>query len=368
MNARLPAKRGGEIGPVKRGGEITGLVYSSDSEPGIRRVRRRHGFEYRYPTGDLVRSRSILHRISALTIPPAWETVWICPDPRGHIQATGRDARGRKQFRYHDLWTAQRDESKFSRIIGFCQALPRIRRRVAKDLRTPGLSQEKVVAAIVRLLETTLIRVGNEEYAKENRSFGLTTLRDRHAEVRGRSIRLTFRGKSGRDIETEVTDRRAARVVKQCQELPGQLLFVYLDEKGKRRPVSSEDVNAYLRDASGADFTAKDFRTWAGTVLAAVALRKAGTFESEAEAKHNVVAAIDRVARRLGNTRAVCRHSYVHPAVIESYLEGSLEKAMQSERRLEHGPIRSGVEADVVALLRRRLREQAKHRTRSRAA
>jgi DNA topoisomerase-1 len=343
-------------------------VYSSDSEPGIRRVRRRHGFEYRYPTRDLVRSRAILHRISGLTIPPAWETVWICPDPRGHIQATGRDARGRKQFRYHALWTEQRDESKFSRLIGFCQALPKIRRRVARDLRSPGLSEEKVVAAVVRLLETTLIRVGNEEYAKENRSFGLTTLRDRHAEVHGRSIRLTFRGKSGRDIDAEVTDRRAARVVKQCQELPGQLLFVYMDHNGKRRLVSSEDVNAYLRDASGADYTAKDFRTWAGTVLAAVALRKADTFESEAEAKHNVVRAIDRVARRLGNTRAVARHSYVHPAVIESYLDGSFEKAMRSGRRLEPGSVRGEVEADVLALLRQKLREHSKRRSRSKAA
>jgi DNA topoisomerase-1 len=345
-----------------------GLVYSSDSEPGIRRVRRRHGFEYRHSSGDPVRSRAILNRISALAIPPAWETVWICPDAGGHLQATGRDARGRKQFRYHDLWTEQRDESKFSRLIGFCQALPKIRRRVARDLRAPGLSEEKVVAAIVRLLETTLIRVGNEEYAKENRSFGLTTLRDRHAEVRGTSIRLTFRGKSGRDVETEVTDRRAARVVRQCQELPGQLLFVYLDQNGKRRPVSSEDVNGYLRDACGADYTAKDFRTWAGTVLAAVALRKADIFESEAEAKHNVVAAIDRVARRLGNTRAVCRHSYVHPVVIESYLDGSIEKAMSSETRREKGPIRSGIEADVLALLRQKLRSQVKHRPRIRAA
>lgn len=294
--------------------------------------------------------------------------MWICPDPRGHIQATGRDARGRKQFCYHALWTEQRDESKFSRLIGFCQVLPRIRRRVARDLRAPGLSEEKVIAAIVRLLETTLIRVGNEEYAKENRSFGLTTLRDRHAEVRGKSIRLTFRGKSGRDVETEVTDRRAARVVKQCQELPGQLLFVYIDENGKRRPVSSEDVNAYLRDACGADYTAKDFRTWAGTVVAAIALRKAGAFESEAEAKHNVVGAIDRAARRLGNTRAVCRHSYVHPAVIESYLDGSMEKAMGSDTRPEQRPARSGIEADVLALLRRKLRTKAKHGTRAEAA
>jgi len=331
-------------------------------------VRRRHGFEYRNATGDLIHSRAILHRISALAIPPAWETVWICPDARGHLQATGRDARGRKQFRYHDLWTEQRDEVKYARLIGFCKVLPKIRRRVARDLRAPGLSEDKVIAAIVRLLGTTLIRVGNEEYAKENRSFGLTTLRDRHAEVHGASIRLTFRGKSGRDIDAEVTDRRVARVVKQCQDLPGQVLFTYIDENGHRRPVSSEDVNRYLRDACGADYTAKDFRTWAGTVLAAVALSKADTFESEAEAKHNVVAAIDRVARRLGNTRAVCRRSYVHPAVIESYLDGSFEKAMRSERRHDLGSSRTGIEADVLALLKQKLRTQTRRGPRRKAA
>lgn len=346
------------------------LVYSLDSQPGIRRVRRGGGFVYHHASGDPVRSRSTLNRISALAVPPAWKDVWICPDPCGHIQATGRDARGRKQFCYHSLWTEQRDEDKFSRLIGFCKALPRIRRRVARDLRSPGLSEDKVIAAIVRLLEVTLIRVGNEEYAKENRSFGLTTLRDRHARVRGRSIRLTFRGKSGRDVEAEVTDRRVARVVKQCQDLPGQVLFTFVDEDGHRRPVSSQDVNRYLRETCGADYSAKDFRTWAGTVLAAVALREAGTFESEAEAKHNVVGAIERVARRLRNTRAVCRRSYVHPAVIDSYLDGSLEKSIlpTSERLLERGRITSGVEADVLTLLRQKLRSQAKRRPRVVAA
>lgn len=318
----------------------SGLTYSSDAEPGITRARRGRGFEYRRPNGSLVRDVSTLRRIASLVIPPAWADVWINPNPRGHLQATGRDARRRKQSVYHPQWTALRDADKFAHLVGFCRALPRIRRRVARDLRTRGLSQQKVVAAIVRLLETTFIRVGNEEYASENKSFGLTTLRDRHAKVRGGTIRLAFRGKSGKDVEAEVTDPRVARVVKKCQDLPGQLLFGYVDESGERRTVSSEDVNDYLRETSGADFTAKDFRTWGGTVLAAVSLRALEGFESEAEAKRNVVAAIDNVARRLGNTRAVSRRSYVHPAVIDSYLE----------RKLEADP---SVETAVLKVIRR---------------
>jgi DNA topoisomerase-1 len=232
--------------------------------------------------------------------------------------------------------------------------LPRIRRRVARDLRKPGLSQEKVVATIVRLLETTFIRIGNEEYVSENGSFGLTTLRDRHAEVRGHTIRLSFRGKSGKDVEAEVTDRRVASVVKRCQDLPGQLLFGYVDETGERRTVSSEDVNTYLRETTGADYTAKDFRTWGGTVLAAVALRALEGFESEAEAKHNVATAIDNVARRLGNTRAVSRRSYVHPAVIDSYLDNRLEEALtrRADRLLDGAPATPSVEAAVLKLIR----------------
>jgi len=297
-----------------------------------------------------------MRRLAGLAVPPAWTDVWINPNPRGHLQATGRDARRRKQFRYHPRWTAERDADKFSHLVGFCRALPRIRRRVAKDLRAPGLSQEKVVAAIVRLLEATFIRIGNEEYASQNGSFGLTTLRSRHAVVRGGTIRLSFRGKGGKEVEAEVTDPRVARVVKRCQELPGQVLFGYVDENGERRTVSSEDVNDYLRESTGADYTAKDFRTWGGTVLAAVSLRALEGFESEAEAKRNVVVAIDRVARRLGNTRAVSRRSYVHPAVIDSYLDHKLAEALtrRTDRRQERAAATPSVEAAVLKLIGRR--------------
>ena len=271
-----------------------------------------------------MRDGATLDRIRSLAIPPAWTEVWICANPRGHLQATGRDAKGRKQFRYHPRWTALRDADKYSRLIAFCGALPKIRRRVSRDLRKPGLTHEKVVATIVRLMESTFIRVGNAEYAKQNGSYGLTTLRDKHAKVRGSTVRLMFRGKSGKEVEAAVTDRRVARVIKECQELPGQELFAYVDDSGERRTVSSQDVNDYLRETTGENITAKDFRTWAGTVLAAAALRELEGFESESEARRNVIAAIDRVARRLGNTRAVCRRSYVHPAVLDSYVAGSL--------------------------------------------
>ena len=297
-----------------------------------------------------------MRRLAGLAVPPAWTDVWINPNPRGHLQATGRDARRRKQFRYHPRWTAERDADKFSHLAGFCRVLPRIRRRVARDLRAPGLSQQKVVAAIVRLLEATFIRIGNEEYASQNGSFGLTTLRSRHAIVRGSTIRLSFRGKGGKEVEAEVTDPRVARVVKRCQELPGQVLFGYVDENGERRTVSSEDVNDYLRESAGADYTAKDFRTWGGTVLAAVSLHALEGFESEAEAKRNVVVAIDRVARRLGNTRAVSRRSYVHPAVIDSYLDHKLAEALtrRTDRRQEGAAATPSVEAAVLKLIRRR--------------
>ena len=298
--------------------------------------------------------------------PPAWEQVWICASPRGHLQATGRDAKGRKQFRYHPRWTALRDANKFSRLIGFCGVLPKIRRRAARDLRRPGLDQEKVIATIIKLMEMTLIRVGNEEYARQNRSYGLTTLRDRHVKVRGGTMRLMFRGKSGKDVEAEVTDRRVVRVIKQCQDLPGQELFAYKDENGVRRTVSSQDVNDYMRETTGEDYTAKDFRTWAGTVLAAVALSELEGFQSESEAKHNVVAAIDRVAGRLGNTRAVCRRSYVHPAVLDSYMDGSLGKRLvrRAEKLLDESAVTPSDESAVLSLLRSRLRRE----TRAKAA
>jgi DNA topoisomerase I len=322
-----------------------GLVYSTDDEPGIRRRRRAKRFTYTGPDGKLIRDPAALERIRSLAIPPAWEDVWISTRARGHLQATGRDARGRKQHRYHPRWREERDANKFDRIAGFGRILPRIRRRVTRDLRRTGLPKEKVVATIVRLLETTFIRIGNEEYARQNNSFGLTTLRGRHVDVKGATVRFLFKGKSGVEVALGVTDRRVARVIKSCEELPGQNLFQYIDDDAQRRTVTSDDVNEYLREASGADYTAKDFRTWAATVLALGALREAAGFESESEAQKNVVSAIDDVARRLGHTRAVCRRSYVHPAVIERYAGGRLA-------------IAPGVsdEAAVLALLRPRAR------------
>jgi DNA topoisomerase I len=329
-----------------------GLVYSTDDEPGIRRRRRGKSFEYIGPDGKQIRDRDVLDRIRSLVIPPAWDSVWISTRPRGHLQATGRDARGRKQHRYHQRWRKERDANKFERMAGFGAALPRIRRRVAKDLRRPGLPMEKVVATIVRLLETTYIRVGNEEYARQNNSFGLTTLRNRHVDVKGSTVRFLFKGKSGIEVALGVTDRRVARVVKRCEELPGQNLFQYIDADGQRRTVTSDDVNAYLREASGADYTAKDFRTWAGTVLAACALRDVEDFESDTEAKKKVVEAIDGVARKLGHTRAVCRRSYIHPAVIDTFLQGRLQSALSLA--IASRPSRLNAdESAVLSLLRR---------------
>lgn len=318
-----------------------GLTYTTDAQPGIRRVRRGRRFEYLGPDGKAIRDGVTLDRIRSLAVPPAWEHVWISTRPRGHLQATGRDARGRKQHRYHPRWREVRDANKFDRMGGFAKVLPRIRRRVARDLRRDGLPKEKVVATIVRLLETTYARVGNEEYAQQNHSFGLTTLRDRHVEVSGSSARFLFKGKSGREVRLAITDRRVASVIKRCEDLPGQNLFQYIDSDGDRRTVTSDDVNGYLRDATGQDYTAKDFRTWAGTMLAARALHEVGGFESEAEAKRSVIAAIDRVAQKLGHTRAVCRRSYIHPAVIDGFIK----------RRLDAPNFKSD-EASVASLLR----------------
>ena len=286
--------------------------------------------------------------------------MWITTHPRGHLQATGRDARGRKQHRYHPRWRETRDADKFDRMAEFAHVLPKIRTRVARDLRRPGLPREKVIATIVRLLETTFARIGNEEYARQNHSFGLTTLRDRHVDVRGATVRFLFPGKSGREVSVGITDRRVASVIKRCEELPGQMLFQYVDEAGERRSVTSDDVNQYLRDVTGGDFTAKDFRTWAATVLAACALREVASFESETEAKRSVLAAIDQVAAKLGHTRAVCRRSYVHPGIIETFMEGSLESglniALAKPRSLRAD------EAAVLALLRRIARRKVRGR------
>jgi DNA topoisomerase I len=304
-----------------------GLRYVSDEMPGIRRRRSGKGWTYLDPVGKPITDPEERVRINSLAIPPAWTDVWICPRPNGHIQATGRDARGRKQYRYHPDWRAVRDETKFGRMIAFAEALPAIRERVDRDLSLRGMPREKVLAAVVRLLETTLIRVGNDEYARANDSYGLTTLRTDHVDVDGSTIHFRFRGKSGVPHDVGVRDRRLARIVERCQDLPGEELFEYLDEEGQPRPVSSDDVNDYLREATGQDFTAKDFRTWGGTVLALFALRRMGGAGGVTEAKKNVVEAVKQVAKALRNRPATCRKFYIHPAVLESYLAGDLEEA-----------------------------------------
>jgi DNA topoisomerase-1 len=299
------------------------LLHVSDSGPGIRR-RTGKRFGYVDVEGRAIRDARILGRIKALAIPPAWTDVWICPSPRGHIQATGRDAKGRKQYRYHPRWREVRDETKYGRLRAFGQELPRLRRRVEEDLARPGLPREKVLASVVRLLETTLIRVGNEEYARHNESYGLTTLRDDHVEIVGSEVTFSFRGKSGKEHTVGVRDRKLAAIVKRCRDLPGQDLFQYRDADGRQHVVGSADVNVYLREVMGQEFTAKDFRTWAGTVFAAEELTRCEPAATEVDRRRNVAAAIQAVAERLGNTPAICRRCYVHPVVVESYLDGSL--------------------------------------------
>jgi DNA topoisomerase-1 len=308
--------------------ESAGLRYVSDTMPGIRRKRAGKGFTYLSPSGQAIRDERTLARIRSLAIPPAYADVWICPDANGHIQATGRDARGRKQYRYHPRWREVRDETKFGRMLAFSEVLPTIRSKVESDLARPGLPREKVLAAVIRLLECTGIRVGNDEYAKANRSFGLTTLRDQHVEISGSKLRFQFRGKSGKTHDVELSDRRLARIVQRCQALPGEELFQYVDDDGSRQTIGSGDVNEYLRQISGQDFTAKDFRTWSGTILAVSALHELGPTENERTAKATILKAIDRVAEQLNNTRSVCRKYYVHPAVFENYTAGSLLEAL----------------------------------------
>jgi len=306
-----------------------GLRYANDERPGITRVRAGHGFRYVGTDGKTISDASELRRIKRLAVPPAWTDVWICPDPRGHLQATGRDAKRRKQYRYHERFREVRDENKYARMVDFAKALPKIRARVAADLAAPQLTREKIVATIVRLLEQTLIRVGNEEYARENRHFGLTTLRDRHVAVRGETVRFRFVGKSGAAHDVDLRDARVARIVRRLQDLPGQELFQYVDETGDVKRVTSDEVNEYLRTIAGQDFTAKDFRTWAGTVLVAQALLECEPVENVRYARKNVTAAVAQVADRLGNTPAVCRKAYVHPAIVDAYIEGDLHRAMR---------------------------------------
>jgi DNA topoisomerase-1 len=326
-----------------------GLRYTTDHDPGIRRVRRGGGFAYVGPDGRAIADRDVLARIRSLVIPPAYKDVWICPHENGHLQATGRDARGRKQYRYHPRWRTQRDATKFERMLEFGRVLPRIRRRVARDLRQPGLPREKVIATIVRLLEGTLVRVGNEEYVRHNGSFGLTTLRNRHAEVKGGIVQLEFRGKRGVMHRVALEDRAVARIVSHCLDIPGQELFQYIDEGGERRRIDSADVNDYLREASGGPFTAKDFRTWFATVHA-VELLCSRTSTTEREARRLIVETVATVSQRLGNTPAICRKCYIHPAVFTAFSEGTLSgtKGMSPPRLLREllsprRPLRSHV-------------------------
>jgi len=303
-----------------------GLRYVYDTRPGIARHRTRTGFTYRTPEGRVLRDKVILARIKSLVIPPAWESVWICPLPNGHLQATGRDARGRKQSRYHPLWRQARDQSKYEHMLHFGATLPTIRQRVEQHLALPGLPREKVLATIVRLLETTFIRIGNEAYARENNSFGLTTLRRRHVDIKGSRLTFKFKGKSGVEHTINLTDRRLARIVKTCRDTPGYELFEYLDDDGNPRSIDSTDVNAYLNSITDPDahFTAKDFRTWAGTVLAAMTLRDFAPCDTQTQLKKNLVDAVKAVAQRLGNTPSVCRKCYIHPAVLEAYTTGAM--------------------------------------------
>jgi DNA topoisomerase I len=315
--------------------EEAGLRYVSDEQPGYTRKRRGKSFQYFDTEGKLIRDEARLLRIRRLAIPPAYRQVWICPLPNGHIQATGRDDRGRKQYRYHERWRSIRDENKYDRILVFAAALPKIRRRLQADVRLTALKREKVLATVVQLLQRTFIRVGNQEYARQNKSFGLTTMKDHHVKVRGMKLRFRFRGKGGVQHEVDVSDRRIAKTVRKLQDLPGQHLFQYFDDDSRFCDVTSQDVNDYLREITGEDFTAKDFRTWAGTVLTAMALNAQGEFASKKEATMSIKNAIAAAAKLLGNTPTICRKCYVHPVVLESYLSGHLIEGLKIDEAEE---------------------------------
>ncbi|MFC4254422.1 DNA topoisomerase IB [Croceibacterium xixiisoli] len=334
--------------------EDAGLRYMGDDGPGITRRKQGKGFCYRDAKGAVIRDEKVLARIRSLVIPPAWQDVWICPRANGHIQATGRDLRGRKQYRYHPKFREIRDSNKFDHMIEFATALPAIRARIDADLSRRGLPRDKVLATIVRLLETTMIRVGNVDYAKQNQSYGLTTLKDKHVSISGGELRFQFKGKSGKEWRLRIHDRRIARIVKASQDLPGQQLFQYIDADGDRREVCSDDINAYLKQISAADFTTKHFRTWNGTVLAAAALAQCDPAESEAAAKRAIRQVVEGVAQRLGNTPAVCRKCYIHPDVFDSYAQGAL--TLPRSRRAGF----SAEEAGVLVWLKNRSAERAK--------
>ncbi len=318
------------------------LHYVEDTQAGLSRKILRGKFVYFDAQGQRIKDEAEIKRINALVIPPAYTDVWICADPQGHLQATGRDARGRKQYRYHPRWREVRDQNKYSRMVQFGLALPKVRKKIEAQLAQPGIGRDKVMATVISLLDATLIRIGNSQYARDNRSYGLTTLRNKHVAVRGNSILFEFRGKSGVEHKISVTDRRLAKVIKRCMELPGQNLFQYLDDNGERHTVSSSDINAYLQNLTGADFTAKDYRTWAGSALALATLRKLD-WEPEGDAKKHIVDMVKAVSRQLGNTPAICRKCYIHPAVMEGFLQGELAKLPRSRQR-------KGLRAEEVAL------------------
>jgi DNA topoisomerase I len=348
--------------------ESVGLRYVSDERPGIRRKKVGTGFTYVRPDGSRLTGSDALKRIKDLAIPPAWTDVWICPSPDGHIQATGRDAKGRKQYRYHARFREVRESTKYERVVAFADALPSIRETVREHMALRGLPREKVLATVVHLLETTLIRVGNDDYARHNNSYGLTTLKNRHVAVEGNEVRFRFTGKGGKQWSLRVRDRRIAKIIKACQELPGQELLQYIDEQSNSQDVTSTDVNEYLKAITGKDITAKDFRTWAGTVLAAMTLSELQSFDSAAQAKRNLRSAIEKVSARLGNTPTICRKCYIHPEVLNSYMDGNLVLEIKSQVETE---LRSAVEnmkpeeAAVLALLRGRLARQAEQSERT---
>jgi DNA topoisomerase I len=345
----------------KDAAQSVGLRYVSDARPGIRRRKTGTGFSYARADGSKLSDADVLKRIKALVIPPAWVDVWISPFADGHLQATGRDAKGRKQYRYHALFREVRESTKYEHVVAFADELPTIRKKVHEHMGRRGLPREKVLATVIHLLETTLIRIGNEDYAKQNNSYGLTTLKNRHVAVDGNEVRFRFTGKSGKQWSLRVRDRRVAKIIKACQDLPGQELLQYVDEAGDCQDVTSSDVNAYLKEITGKDVTAKDFRTWAGTVLAAMALNEVESFDSAAQAKRNLREAIEKVAARLGNTPTICRKCYVHPEVLNCYMDGNLVLELKSKAESElRGDVQNlkPEEAAVLALLRGRLAKE----------
>lgn len=337
---------------------LNGLHYSLENDRGISRAKSGKMFRFFNSKGKILKTKAVLERIKSLRIPPAWTDVWISEDPASHLQATGKDAKGRKQYIYHPQWREHRQQTKFHHLLDFARVLPKIRRVTARDLRRKGLPKEKVVATVVNLLEVSLIRVGNEEYSRSNHSYGLTTMRDRHAKIRGGRILFHFMGKSKKEHSITLSNKRLASIVKQCRDLPGQILFQYVDDRGKIHHLSSTDVNAYIKEIAGGEFTAKDFRTWAGTVLAAMALTGFKKFDSHAEAKRNVTRAIESVARKLGNTPTICRKCYVHPHILESYINGKFLKTLKQRTEqtlmtsLKHFRSEEGA---VLAFLQREL-------------